>query len=144
MYSLGGEVIPSGRVELFTVNGLSEFEISRVELGSADGRFVEVSMATAGPELPTGFELSQNYPNPFNPETTIEFALPAAARVELTVFNVLGQQVNTLISGDCPAGVNRIVWNGTDQGGQAAASGIYLYRLSAGETVLTRKMMLLK
>ena len=143
-YSLNGHVMPAGRTALFAVDGLQEFQITRVELGSADGRFVDVSIATAGPDLPTGYELSQNYPNPFNPETTIEFALPSASRVELTVFNVLGQQVTTLVKGVCPAGVNRIVWNGTDSDGHAAASGIYLYRLSAGTTVLTRKMMLLK
>ncbi len=143
-YSMNGHAMPAVRTELFSVAGLDDFKVTHVELGSADGRYVEVSMAAAGPELPTGFELSQNYPNPFNPETTIEFALPSASTVELTVYNVLGQQVATLVKGECQAGINRVVWNGSDSDGRAAASGIYLYRLSAGSTVLTRKMMLLK
>jgi hypothetical protein len=143
LYSLDGDVVPSGRTELFTIAGLTDFKVAHVELGSADGRYLEVSTAAAV-ELPTGYELSQNYPNPFNPETTIEFSLPSASQVELTVLNVLGQQVVSLVNGDCAPGVHRVVWSGKDGDGRAVASGIYLYRLSTGSTVMTRKMMLLK
>ncbi|MEW5795915.1 MAG: T9SS type A sorting domain-containing protein [Candidatus Zixiibacteriota bacterium] len=144
LYSLDGGVLACGKCELFTVRGLDSFQVSHVELGSADGRMVEVSMAAAGPELPTAYALAQNYPNPFNPETTIEFSLPTPSAVELTVYNVLGQQVITLVSGEYPAGEHRVIWNGDDDSGVPVASGIYLYRLTVGSTVLTRKMMLLK
>jgi hypothetical protein len=144
LYSLVGEVLPSGRTELFTIAGLDSYEIAHVELGSAVGRTIEVSLAAAGSELPTGYELGQNYPNPFNPETIISFSLPRASTVELTVYNVLGQRVVTLVQGDYPAGTYQVTWNGTDAGGRPVSSGVYLYRLSAGSAGMTRKMMLLK
>lgn len=144
LYSLEGAVLPMGCADLFTVSGLVGYEITSVELGSADGRMIEVDLAAAGPELPTGFELEQNYPNPFNPETIIWFSLPAASTVELTVYNVLGRRVVTLVQGDYPAGSHQVTWNGTDAGGRPVSSGVYLYRLSAGTAAVTRKMMLLK
>jgi len=83
LYSLDGAVLPAGCADLFTAAGPDSYEITRVELGSADGRMIEVDLAAAGPELPTGYELGQNYPNPFNPETIISFSLPTASTVEL-------------------------------------------------------------
>jgi len=97
-----------------------------------------------GSNLPTSFGLSQNYPNPFNPETNIDFALPKASNVELTVFNVLGQKVITLINQKMDAGTYRETWRGTSESGSQVASGIYFYRLTAGDFVTTRKMMMLK
>jgi hypothetical protein len=144
LYSLDGAVLPAGRADLFTATGPESYEITRVELGSADGRMIEVDLAAAGPELPTGYELGQNYPNPFNPETIISFSLPAASTVELTVYNVLGRRVVTLVQGDYPAGSHQVTWNGTDAGGRPVSSGVYLSRLSAGTAAMTRKMMLLK
>jgi hypothetical protein len=144
LYSLKGETMPSGTTDLFSIEGLGDFEITHIELGSADGRMVEVSLVAAGVELPGSYALSQNYPNPFNPETTIEFSLPQTARVILTVYNVLGQQVVILADGEYPAGRHQFRWTGTDQQGQSVASGVYLYRLEAGTESMTRKMMLLK
>ncbi len=90
-------------------------------------------------ELPTSFNLSQNYPNPFNPLTTIEFTLPRSERVRLDVFNILGQQVTTLIDGYRSAGSHRVTF---DAG--ALPSGIYFYRLAHADGTLTRKMTLIK
>jgi hypothetical protein len=144
LYSLDGEVMPAGRTSLFEIDGGDAFEISHVELGSADGRQMQVALASAGAPLPTSFALMQNYPNPFNPETNLEFALPNAVHVTLTVYNVLGQAVVTLVDDKLPAGNHEIRWRGLDQQGQAVASGVYLYRLQAGTETMTRKMMLLK
>ena len=144
LYSLEGSAMPAGQTELFSVAGLDSFEIKHLELGSADGRYIEVSHAAAGPELPNDYRLAQNYPNPFNPGTTIEFALPSPVFVQLIVYNVLGQQVVELVQGEYPAGSHRVSWNGTDREGRPVASGVYLYRLTAGATTLTRKMMLMK
>jgi hypothetical protein len=94
--------------------------------------------------LPTSYDLSQNYPNPFNPETTFEFALPKVSQVELTIFNVLGQKVVTLVSKELPAGTYQETWNGTSENGNAVSSGIYFYRLTAGDFITTKKMMMLK
>jgi hypothetical protein len=95
-------------------------------------------------ELPNEFTLSQNYPNPFNPSTTISFTLPHRAMVTLEVFNVLGQRVIELASGELPPGEHRVIWMGTDDRGERVASGVYLYRLQSDDFVESRKMMLLK
>ena len=94
--------------------------------------------------LPTAFELDQNYPNPFNPTTLIEFSLPAASHARVEVFNLLGAKVNVLVDRNLPAGRYSVTWGGDDLAGQPASSGIYFYRLTAGEFSYTRKMMLVK
>ena len=95
-----------------------------------------------GVVLPIDFELFQNYPNPFNPSTTISFTLPEKAYVTLTIHNVLGQRVKTLLSSEFSAGTHFFVWDGTDAHGDDVASGVYVYRLMADEVVLSRKMVL--
>jgi hypothetical protein len=94
--------------------------------------------------VPSAFELSQNYPNPFNPITAIRYSLHRPSQVSITVFNVLGQEVKTLENGIQAAGTYETTWDGTNQTGQEVASGIYFYRIKAGENVETRKMLLLK
>jgi subtilisin family serine protease len=89
-------------------------------------------------------ELYENYPNPFNLTTQISFRLPESQHVVLTVFNVTGQRVKQLINGEEPAGVRIIEWDGTNDRGGTIASGIYFYRLEAGDFSNTRKMLLLK
>ena len=98
----------------------------------------------AGSPLPTAFALAQNYPNPFNPTTTIRFDLPQATNVKLVIYNILGQQVITLVEGLRPAGYHEVVWNGRDADGHAVASGMYLYRLTTDAFVDSKKMVLLK
>ncbi|TFH65256.1 MAG: T9SS type A sorting domain-containing protein [Candidatus Zixiibacteriota bacterium] len=94
--------------------------------------------------VPSVFKLSQNYPNPFNPITAIRYSLHRPSQVSITVFNVLGQEVKTLESGMQSAGTYETTWDGTNQAGQEVASGIYFYRIKAGENIETRKMVLLK
>jgi hypothetical protein len=94
--------------------------------------------------LPTKFALNQNYPNPFNAGTVLGFDLPTASHVKLTVFNVLGQQVNTLVDEELVAGSHTVEWDGTTHSGDMAATGVYFYRIDAGDFVETKKMMLLK
>lgn len=94
--------------------------------------------------LPVELALKQNYPNPFNPITSIEYSLPVSSRVRLVVFNMLGQEVVTLVDAVRSAGTYFAEWNGCDAAGNRVASGLYLYRLQAGEAVQTRKMLLLK
>jgi PKD repeat protein len=95
-------------------------------------------------EIPRTFSLAQNYPNPFNPSTTIEYSLPTASQVVIEVFNVAGQKVKTLVDGPIEAGVHSTAWDGLEENGTTAASGIYFYRLRAGTYSETRKMLLLK
>lgn len=94
--------------------------------------------------LPKSFALSQNYPNPFNPSTTILYDLPKDANVTLKIYNVLGEEVATIVNDNKSAGYHSVVWNGRTNKGIAAASGIYFYHLSAGDFKRTLKMILLK
>jgi hypothetical protein len=89
--------------------------------------------------IPKVFALSQNYPNPFNPMTTIKYDLPKDARVTLTIYDLLGRRVATLVDEEQRAGYRSVAWNGAN-----VASGVYLYRIQAGEFTQTRRMLLLK
>jgi len=94
--------------------------------------------------IPSAYILLPNYPNPFNPNTTIEFGLPSPSHVSLEIYNVLGQKVITLIDRNLPAGYHSTQWNSTDDNGNPVATGIYLYKLTAGEFTETKKMILIK
>jgi hypothetical protein len=106
--------------------------------------------ATAAEEpasgVPGGFVLEQNYPNPFNPTTTIAFDITHSQPVHtsLTVFNLLGQRVATLVSGSLEPGKHQVQWSAVTDGGSRVASGVYLYRLEIGGQAETRSMILLK
>jgi len=95
-------------------------------------------------EMASGFSLGSNYPNPFNPETDISFSLPERTEVSFIIYNILGEKVKTLVSGDMDAGTHTIHWNGRDEAGNAVASGIYFYRLKTDSFDQTRKMVLMK
>ena len=108
-----------------------------------DEMTVEFSQATAV-DLPGAFRLDGNFPNPFNPQTTISFALPQAEQVHLAVYDVEGRLVRTLVSGQRPAGVHDVTWNGRDASGRGVASGMYVYRIQAGPHSAVQKMTLMK
>jgi hypothetical protein len=96
-------------------------------------------------DMPASYSLSQNYPNPFNPSTTIQFAIPLQSTVNLDIYNMLGQKVATLIHGEeYSTGIYNVVWNGLDSTGKSVSSGMYIYRINAGEYQATKSMMLLK
>ena len=90
------------------------------------------------------YSLYQNFPNPFNPLTTISFRIPVPGKVNVAVFNLLGQQVKTLVNSNVAAGINQVSWDGTDSFGRPVGSGLYFYCISTGEYQKTNKMMLLK
>lgn len=96
------------------------------------------------PQIPARFELGQNYPNPCNPGTTIPFSLTQSAYAELSIFNVLGQKITSLINGRLPAGYHSAVWDGTDSKGEPVSSGVYFYQLTVDSRGTGRKMLLLK
>lgn len=93
---------------------------------------------------PESFVLHQNYPNPFNPATSVRYELPAEVDVRLAVFNQLGQHVRTLVDARQNAGMHAAVWDGRDSQGNMMSSGTYIYRINAGETVVSRKMTFVK
>jgi hypothetical protein len=92
----------------------------------------------------SNFRLYPNYPNPFNPETTIAFDLVKSGPVELKIYNVVGEEVKTLINNSLLPGSYKIIWDGTDNSDQQVASGIYIYSLKTGNSVQSNKMVLLK
>jgi hypothetical protein len=94
---------------------------------------------------PTSYALQQNYPNPFNPSTTITYQLPSdQSRVQIVIFNLLGQTVRTLVDEQKNAGVYKAVWDGKNDGGIPVGSGIYLYRMTSERFVQSKKLLLLK
>jgi hypothetical protein len=108
---------------------------------------LDVITGVEGPQadaLPTKYALHPNFPNPFNPSTTIKYDLKEAGKVSLKIYNVLGQEVRTLVSGAHTAGFKSVVWDGRNNAGQAVSSGIYVYRLETSGFVKSRKMMLIK
>ena len=141
--------------ELITGNDVFEFRDGAVQVNqryfymiesvSALGemrRFGPISLRVGAPST---FALNQNAPNPFNPATTIRFDLPNPTKVSLIVYNILGQEVVRLLNDEAmAAGFHEVSWNGMSQRGGATASGIYVYRIEAGEFSKARKMLLLK
>ncbi len=89
--------------------------------------------------MPTAYSLNQNYPNPFNPTTTISFTLPTENNVKLSVYNLLGEEVATLVNGVITAGNHRVDFNAAE-----LSSGMYLYKLEAGNFSATKKLVLMK
>ena len=94
--------------------------------------------------LPKSFAVSPNYPNPFNPTTTIRYQLPQAAEVNLVIYNILGQQVRTLVNTHREAGYHQAVWDGRNDAGVPAGSGVYIYIFRAVDFQEVRKMILMK
>ncbi len=88
------------------------------------------------------FRLEQNYPNPFNPRTAIRFSVPQTMQVRLDIFDIRGRRVRKLYQGVVDAGAHQLTWDGRDESGKTAASGVYVYRLRAGRLVQSRKLML--
>ena len=89
--------------------------------------------------LPDRFEVSQNYPNPFNAQTEIEYSLPRESHVRIEIYNLLGQNVETLVDDTRQAGYHQVVWDATN-----VPTGVYFYRIAAGDFTQTRKMLLMK
>jgi len=106
--------------------------------------YTSVEWSNPTTSLPTQYALSQNYPNPFNPVTDIQYQIPEAVHVELSIYNVLGQAIYTLVDDQRAAGKYTIRWFGTDSQGREVSAGLYFYQIKAGDFVSVRKMVLLK
>ena len=113
-------------------------------VSSGDGTSSTKPTVLKTEDTPLVFSLSQNAPNPFNPETIISYSLPQSEQVKLVIYNVLGQEIRTLVNAFKPAGRYRVVWNSKDDFGRSVSSGVYFYQITAGEFLNTRKMLILK
>ncbi|PKK83962.1 MAG: hypothetical protein CVT49_05920 [candidate division Zixibacteria bacterium HGW-Zixibacteria-1] len=150
-------LIPAGASDIISIpavakqdiqaNDKSKIKISQVFLSTAKATEIPTEPDNP-PILPTTFELYQNYPNPFNPATRIDFEIGlngiAMEKVKLNVYNILGQQVKTLVNEEMSAGRHTVIWDATDNYGKRVATGIYLYRLEVGDRAESKKMLLLK
>ena len=136
---------PSGTIELirFFGNAAGTFYLDDIRLLTAAEQ-VSAVVERVQEGQPARFALGQNQPNPFNSQTTIRFSLPAAATVELSVYNLAGQRLVELVKGPRAAGAYTVNWDGRDSEGRRLASGVYPYRLRAGDQVKERKLLLLK
>jgi hypothetical protein len=106
---------------------------------------VEATILSVDSDLiPTVFALHQNYPNPFNPITTLRYDLPENSYVNVTVYDMLGREIRTLVNTTQDAGFKSVLWNATNDYGKPVSAGVYLYKIQAGEFVQTKKMVLLK
>jgi hypothetical protein len=123
----GNRVIPGGEI-------LWRFR------GSQQVRFI----LTDQPEVPAQFTLEQNFPNPFNPSTTIRYQLPESGKVTIIVYNMMGQEIRRLVDEEALAGYYNVVWDGRDEFGRVAGSGLYLVRMQAKSFSHTRKILFLK
>ncbi len=123
-------------------------EVTDLALADTLWRYWQVWGFTGVKEIagttPVEYSLSQNYPNPFNPSTKINVDISKRSTVKLVVYNVIGQEVVTLMGGEFNAGKYAVTWNGKDGWGQSVASGMYLYRLEVGDFSMTKKMLMLK
>jgi hypothetical protein len=126
--------------------------IGRYEASKADIiATIERLLMTSGVErvddrTPSSFVLSQNYPNPFRDETAITFHLPQQyhSPVRLTIYNLLGQEVRTLVDQSLSGGIYRSFWDGRDAGGRRSASGVYFYKLETGRFIARKRLVLLQ
>ena len=136
-----GQPVAGARVMLFDLTSLRRGAVVQATT-DATGQFALPLAALERPALSHGFVLGPNYPNPFNPSTLIPYELASSGYVRLAVFNLLGQRVATLVDGVQSAGAHRARWDGTDAIGQAAAAGVYVYRLLVDGAQQTGRMVL--
>ena len=103
-----------------------------------------VLSADEAPGLPTEFAINQNYPNPFNPSTQIQYALPEETKVVISIYDLMGRKVRTLVNDVQSAGYRNVMWNATNDMGRLVSAGVYIYSIQAGDFVQNRKMVLMK
>jgi len=138
------EDIPRGSYKWFVV--AEDADEDSLDTRSSEifrlGVFVGIDDELAG--IPEEFNLYQNYPNPFNPSTLIKYALPKSSNVSLVIYNLMGQGIMTWEESNVPPGYYEITWNGATRAGIPVSSGMYIYRIVAGDFVSTNKMVLLR
>jgi len=150
-------ISPNSRSQLISLDTCYDVRNGPITFGLIDGisqitpgfqrGFIStgvVGVDEGGAPIPAQYVLRQNYPNPFNPETNIEFSLPSEQQVSLGVFNLLGQQVRTLVDAKLEAGTHAAHWDGRNDNGASVPSGVYFYRLYTPEFSQTNKMVLVR
>ena len=129
--------ISEGR-ELYVDANLDGAHYGLTPITSGTGIVLEQS------SVPVAFDLMQNYPNPFNPSTTIGFSIPESSHVTLSIYDMTGRLVTTLVDGTVDMGVHTVEWRGEDSSGSIVSAGVYIYALESGDTMVTNKMIFMK
>ena len=125
--------------------GGEKFTLSQSYLGQTLSQdFMQSQLSVESVEIPKDFVIYQNYPNPFNPSTTIEFDVAKSANISLAVYDLTGKEIYSLANGYYVAGQYSVVWNATDSNGEDVSSGMYIYQLRTSESVMTKKLVLLR
>lgn len=130
-------------IEIDDVRDVLRDSLLRSELAFKSDAVWTVSVG-APEQIPVSFALEQNYPNPFNPSTLIQYAMPVDGHVSIKVYDILGRVVRTLVDEVQTAGYKRVTWNGTDDRANTVPSGVYFYRMQAGDFSQVHRLMLLK
>jgi photosystem II stability/assembly factor-like uncharacterized protein len=141
---LNGTLIPGDREFQYVDDSVQPGRTYWYRLGITDANGEWLSEVSTVSVPAFALSLFQNRPNPFNPETVISFSLPGRMKTTLTIYNVEGQRVATLVDDTLDGGLKQVAWRGEDSLGNPVTSGVYFYRLSAGGRVITKKMVLLK
>jgi DNA/RNA endonuclease YhcR with UshA esterase domain len=144
MIAFGDTLRPGDKVDMIQGVFVFSFGTFKIEIRDANDFGDKDGVNPNYKVQPLAYELLQNYPNPFNPETRISFEIPQAHQVKLVIYNVLGQKVRTLTQEAYEAGRHIVNWDGRDDLGRVVPSGVYLYRLKAGDYLVTKRMLMLK
>ena len=128
--------------------GAYEYWVTAVDMSGLESEPSSIVSAVLSTDekmgMPTEFALKQNYPNPFNPSTQIQYALPKESRVVISIYDLTGRKVRTLVNGIQSAGYRTVSWNATNEMGRPVSAGMYIYSIQAGDFIQNRKMVLMK
>ena len=141
----------AGMVKLKALSGDMTFEYEFVLYNRLNqkpyfgqGNYSVISAKSINNLIPDNYTLNQNYPNPFNPKTLIEYGLPIESNVNISIYDMLGRKVVTLVNGSVAAGYHNIVWDGLDKNSINVSSGVYFYKIIANDFVEIKKMLLIR
>jgi len=166
-YHIESGKVKIGMVDIYGANTLApgegailniKFQKNKTQAGTSSARIDDAIVVNTMAEeldvqiepnkvirsIPQTFSLAQNYPNPFNARTVIKYSLPKDSKVEITIYNILGRKVKTLVNEHQKAGYKTVIWDGKNQKGNEVATGVYFYRITADDFVQSKKMLLLK
>ncbi len=144
LFAFGDTLRPGDRVNMIQGIFTYSFGTYKIEIRNSGDFGTSVGVDPNYEPITLTYKLKQNFPNPFNPETRIYFEIPQFHQVKLVIYNVLGQQVRTLIDEHFNPGYHIINWNGRDNSGNVVPSGVYIYRIKAGEFIASKKMIMMK
>ncbi|MBN1348982.1 T9SS type A sorting domain-containing protein [candidate division KSB1 bacterium] len=144
MVAWGDTIRPGNRIDYIQGIFTHSFGTMKIELRDEADFGVNVGVDPDFKAALVTYSLEQNYPNPFNPETHIHYSLPEMQNVKLIVYNMLGQKIRTLVNTSVQAGHHSVVWDGMDESGNVVPTGIYIYRMRAGDFLESRKMLMIK